>query len=64
MKKFCKVSHFLGLYITAEGENVMTNARFVLFSPSRVGFKKISSKNIVRPEIYGAGKKFKFFARR
>ena len=42
-----KISNFLGLYLTAESKNVMTNARFVLFRPSRVGLKKIPWKNIV-----------------
>ena len=33
---------FFGLYLTAEGKNAMTNARFVRFRSSRVGLKKIS----------------------
>ena len=41
------VAHFVCLYLIAESKYVMTNARFVLFRPSRVGLKKISWKNIV-----------------
>ena len=44
---FFELDHFFGLHLTAEGKNVMTNARFVLFTSSRVGLKKVPWKNIV-----------------
>ena len=38
--------HFFGLYLTGEDKNLITNPRIVLSSPSRVGLKKVSWKNI------------------
>ena len=54
--------HFFELYLTEEGINPMTNARFGLFRSSRVGLKKISWKNIKFQENYGLQEKLFFFS--
>ena len=40
------------LYLTGAGKTIMTRARFVRFRSSRVGFKKISWKNIKFGQSY------------